>query len=682
MQEIRRGLEEGAFILDLKARDLQQVVHRAVDFVVARNWLAPENHHEVEQALLSRERQSSTAIGHAVALPHAYLDALTRPVILFVRLERPLNLGAPDGIPTRFFFFLLGPTTSVSNHLDTLANLARLMADEEFRYEAGQAENGQQLLEAFEHFHHRAAPPPDTPAEPQVSEGLQYTGGFAGGVLADIQRRLPHYLSDFRDGLSTKCVASILFLFFACLAPAITFGGVMAVGTGGHIGPVEMLAATALCGVVFALLAGQPLIVLGGTGPLLIFTAILYRLCTDLGIPFLPAYACIGLWTAAILLVLALTEASVWMRYFTRFTDEIFAALISLIFIYEAVHALAEMFFDVYRQEGISHDSAFLALILALGTFFIALNLSRFRRSKYLLPRVREFLTDFGPTISLGLMTAVAMWFRGDVEVEVLAAPDTFGPTLEGRAWLLNPFHPDLPRIVWLIAPVPALFAAILIYLDQNITGRIINSPQHKLQKGEAYHLDLAVVGGLVAVCSLFGLPWLVAATVRSLNHLRSLATVEEAVLSNGETRERTIHVQENRVTGLSIHLLIGLSLLLLPVLKMIPMAVLYGIFLYMGVVSIKGNQFFERLNLWLTDPSLRPSTHYSRRVPLGTIHRFTLIQLACLAVLWLVKTGPSVVAILFPVVIALLAPIRLLIGRFFAPRHLAALDGEEDPEL
>ena len=56
-------------------------------------------------------------------------------------------------------------------------------------------------------------------------------------------------------------------------------------------------------------------------------------------------------------------------------------------------------------------------------------------------------------------------------------------------------------------------------------------------------------------------MPWLVAATVRSLNHVRSLATMETVVDSSGESHERVLHVRETRVTGLAIHLLIGLVL-------------------------------------------------------------------------------------------------------------------------
>ena len=160
---------------------------------------------------------------------------------------------------------------------------------------------------------------------------------------------------------------------------------------------------------------------------------------------------------------------------------------------------------------------------------------------------------------------------------------------------------------------------------------------------------------------------------------MRSLATVEEVVSPTGETRERVIHVRENRLTGLAIHLLIGLSLFLLPLLKTIPMAVLYGLFLFMGVVSMSGNQFFERMSLWLKDPALYPVTHYIRRVPRWTIHAFTLLQLVCLGVLWFVKS--SAIGILFPVFIALLVPVRLLAGKYFSAEQLAALDAEEEPE-
>jgi hypothetical protein len=150
-------------------------------------------------------------------------------------------------------------------------------------------------------------------------------------------------------------------------------------------------------------------------------------------------------------------------------------------------------------------------------------------------------------------------------------------------------------------------------------------------------------------------------------------------VLPDGGTDERILAVREQRVTGLAIHLLIGLSVLGLPWLTArgveVPMAVLYGLFFFMGVTSLAGNQFFERLRLWVMDPHHYPRTHYVRQVPMREIHRFTVIQLAGFAVLFVVKVSP--LALIFPLFIALLVPLRFALDRTFDDRHLEALDSD-----
>lgn len=677
MESLRKAFSaDSTCLLDVSADSIESLISHVVDTLVQNNLLLTEHREQVCDAIVQREHVVSTAIGHSVAVPHCYLDSLTEPLIVFVRLKNGLNLGAPDGTPTRYFFFLLGPTGRAAEHLDTLSLIARLMSEDEFRYDLGEVHSREELAAALERAVGRSQPVVHTET---VSEGLTWTGRFCGGLIADITRRKQHYISDFRDGLHPQSVASTLFLFFACIAPAVIFGGLMSTDTGNSIGVVEMIVATAICGVVYSLIAGQPLIVLGGTGPLLVFTAILYDLCQpdQLNIPFLPTYAWIGFWTAVFVLILAVTDASCLMQFFTRFTDEIFAALISLIFIYKAVLALIAEFQGLDAHD--HHDTALLTLLLALGTFYTALSLQRFRRSRYLLPWMREFVADFGPTIALILMTLVAIWLHG-VDLKQLQVPESVRPTLPERdSWLIDPF--EAPIWVWFAAMGPALLATVLVFLDQNITARLVNSPDNKLHKGEAYHLDLAVVGGLIGFCSVFGLPWLVAATVRSLNHVRSLAVLEESFSTQDNQRhDRILHTRENRVTALSIHLLIGLSLLLLPLLKYIPMAVLYGLFLFMGIVSMKGNQLFERLSLWAMDSALYPATHYIRRVPNRRIHLFTVIQLACLVVLWIVKEDDTI-GLLFPLFIAVLVPIRLFMNRFFDEEHLRALDAEEIPE-
>ncbi len=679
MQRLIDSCEKNLVFLDIQAREVDEAIVHMIDGVVTKGELEESLKDKVLTELARKESESSTSIGHALTVPHAYLEEIDHPIIAIGRLDHAINTGAPDGTPTKFIFLLLGPTQATSEHLDSLANIARLMSDDEFRYLATEARNAEDFAAAIKS---RISGEEAAQEHAQTGEGLRYTGKLFGGIVGDIRRRKKHYLSDFTDGLHAKTLASTFFLYFACLAPAIIFGGLMEAKTGGdgfgvgQIGAVEMIVATAICGIAYALFSGQPMIILGGTGPMLIFTAILYDFCIKYNVDFLPAYAWVGIWTAAILLILAATDASRLMRYFTRFTDEIFAALISVIFIYEAVSNLIKIFHKVGAGEAVAYDVALLSLVLALGTFYVAMSMSRFRKSHLLVPSVREFLADFGPTIAILSMALVAFLARGAIEVDELKAPETFSTT-SGRPWLV----PFLTAPVWVIfsSIIPALLCCVLVYLDQNITARLINSPDNKLKKGEAYHLDLGLVGVLVGVCSLFGLPWLVAATVRSLNHVRSLATTEEVFDKGGTAHTRILHVLENRVAPLAIHVLVALSLLLLPYLKYIPMPVLFGLFLYMGVVSIKGNQFFERLSLWATDPALYPSTHFVRRVPTWVMHGFTMVQLLCLVVLWVVKS--SAIGILFPLFIALLVPIRILLNRFIKAEHLMALDAEENPE-
>ncbi|MEW4489063.1 PTS sugar transporter subunit IIA [Thalassoglobus sp. JC818] len=658
-------------LLDLSASTIESAFEQTIRHLVECKLIAPAAEAQIVEGLVHREKTSSTAIGHSLSTPHYYDDSMIDQMVVFVRLHDALNLGAPDHLATRYLFILLGPRSATSDHLDTLALIVKLMSDHDFRYDLSVAESPDDLKAAMEQSIERSRPTTITPK--QIPDGLTRTGRFGGGMIGDLKRRLPYYWSDFRDGMNAKSIASVLFLYFACLAPTVTFGGVMSAETGGAMGAVEMITTTALCGIVYAIFSGQPLIILGGTGPLLVFTAILYELCQQFQVPFLPTFFWVGLWTSMLTILFALTDAGCLMRYFTRFTDEIFAALISFIFIYKALESLIAIFNDLDVNQ--HHDTALLSLLLALGTFYIAITLQGMRRSRYMLPWMREFLADFGPTIALAAMTLVAFRLH-EVDLDVLPAPDRW-ETTNGRSWLVDPFA--VPLWVRFAALGPALVGSILVFLDQNITARLVNATDNQLKKGSAYHWDLALVGMLIGVCSTFGLPWTVAATVRSLNHVRSLATIEESVGSGGERRDRILRVRENRITGLAIHLMIGASLLLLPLLKNIPMAVLYGLFLFMGIVSMRGNQFFERLSLWTMEPSLYPATHYTRRVPISMVHLFSLIQLVCLLVLWTVKESP--LGILFPLFIAMLVPIRISLDAIFKPAYLDALDADEIPE-
>ena len=85
------------------------------------------------------------------------------------------------------------------------------------------------------------------------------------------------------------------------------------------------------------------------------------------------------------------------------------------------------------------------------------------------------------------------------------------------------------------------------------------------------------------------GLPWFVAATVLSITHVNSLR-MESETSAPGEV-PKFYGIREQRVTGMLIFFTIGVSIFLTPLLAHIPMPVLYGVFLYMGVSSLQGER-------------------------------------------------------------------------------------------
>uniref|UniRef100_A0A8C3C8J3 Anion exchange protein n=1 Tax=Cairina moschata TaxID=8855 RepID=A0A8C3C8J3_CAIMO len=458
---------------------------------------------------------------------------------------------------------------------------------------------------------------------------LERTGRLFGGLILDVKRKVPWFWSDFRDALSLQCLASFLFLYCACMSPVITFGGLLGEATDGHISAMESLLGASMTGVVYSLFAGQPLTILGSTGPVLVFEKILYKFCKDYALSYLSLRTCIGLWTAFLCVVLVATDASCLVCYITRFTEEAFAALICIIFIYEAlekliclgetypVHMHSKLdFLTIYycKCEAPTHPSnetlrfwesnkinvsaiawgnltvtecrhlhgefhgpacghngpytpnvLFWSCILFFSTFVLSSSLKMFKTSRYFPTRVRSTISDFA--VFLTIVVMVLIDFLIGIPSPKLHVPHMFKPTRDDRGWLISPIGPN-PWWTVLAALIPALLCTILIFMDQQITAVIVNRKEHRLKKGCGYHLDLFMVAVMLGVCSVMGLPWFVAATVLSITHVNSLK-LESGCSAPGE-QPRFLGIREQRVTGLMIFVLMGCSVFLTTVLKVL----------------------------------------------------------------------------------------------------------------
>ncbi|XP_030421050.1 electrogenic sodium bicarbonate cotransporter 1 isoform X8 [Gopherus evgoodei] len=313
-------------------------------------------------------------------------------------------------------------------------------------------------------------------------------------------------------------------------------------------------------------------------------------------------------------------------------------------------------------------DITLMSFILFFGTYTCSMALKKFKTSRYFPTTARKLISDFAIILSILIFCGIDALVG--VDTPKLIVPSEFKPTSPHRGWFIPPFGGN-PWWVYLAAAIPALLVTILIFMDQQITAVIVNRKEHKLKKGAGYHLDLFWVAVLMIICSFMGLPWYVAATVISIAHIDSLK-METETSAPGE-QPKFLGVREQRVTGVIVFILTGVSVFMAPILKFIPMPVLYGVFLYMGVASLNGVQFMDRLKLLLMPLKHQPDFIYLRHVPLRRVHLFTFLQVVCLALLWILKS--TVAAIIFPVMILALVAVRKAMDYLFSQHDLSFLD-------
>ncbi|XP_022695652.1 anion exchange protein 2-like isoform X1 [Varroa jacobsoni] len=776
-----------------------------------------DGHHQ--QAILKRIPEDSEGISVMVA----GLRSLEKTTVAFVRLADsqvlPNVIEVP--LPVRFLFVCLGPEENDIDYHEIGRCISTLMSNKNFHEAAYAAEGRADLLKAFNQFLGETIvlPPGDydnkalLPVEelrkksehirrrrermkrlskkqsykddktaarygqdPSVyfnyvnaldsaKKGgddfapLRRTGRLFGGLRNEISKRYPQYLSDLTDGFNGQCLATAIFIYFAALAGAITFGGLLGDKTENLIGVSETLLVTFAGGVFFGMLAGQPLIIVGITGPVLLFDELLYNFCKEHTIDFLGVRVWIAAWCALIGLLVCAFEMSTFVCYFTRFTQEIFSALISLLYLYESLNKLRIIFVNnpllsvdeyiyihrhgpelltpfttvvapsiaaltnpvnnsdtvtilglpqdpspvsVAGSTGSNHsvlaavsqlayssssrvsynqpNTALMSLVLMFSTFLIADFFRRFKTSKFLSRPIRVTMGDFAMPIAIVTVVAVD-YIVPNVYTQKLSVPDGLSTSTPTRGWLISPWGRFSPLQTWHIGvgALGGLLVFILLFLEVEICQLIMSKKERKTHKGTGFHLDLLLICFMELGCAFTGGPWLCAATVRCVSHLCAL-TVMSSRVAPGETPQ-VEGVREQRVTAVLVSLLIGLSVLMGPMLRQVPVAVLFGVFLYMGYTSMMGIQFFERVILLLKPTKYFPPVPYAQKVRALKMHGFTLLQILCLTLLWFVKQ--SSFALAFPFVLLCMIPIRLSLKWLFTERELQLLDGEgpvQDP--
>ncbi|KAL8142658.1 hypothetical protein V2J09_015690 [Rumex salicifolius] len=496
------------------------------------------------------------------------------------------------------------------------------------------------------------------------------------GIKNDLKGRLKCYKQDWSGGFKAgfRILAPTTYIFFASAIPVISFGEQLERDTDGVLTAVQTLASTAVCGIIHSIIGGQPLLILGVAEPTVIMYRFMYSFAkdrTDLGRNLFLAWAgWVSVWTAALLVLLAVLGACSIINRFTRMAGELFDEFR----IPERQNPKLIEYIPSWR-----FANGMFALVLSFGLMLTALRSRKARSWRYGSGWLRGFIADYGVPLMVLIWTAISYIPSGSVPPKIprrLFSPNPWSPgAYENWTEML-----DVPVIYILGAFIPATMIAVLYYFDHSVASQLAQQSDFNLRKPPSFHYDLLLLGFLTLLCGLIGVPPANGVIPQSPMHTKSLATLKHQLLRNrlvatarqsigtnsslgqlyGKMQEEYQHMQtplvyqesssrglkdlkestiqaaqsmgmidapvdesvfdvekeiddllpvevkEQRLSNLLQSSMVGACVAAMPVLKMIPTSVLWGYFAFMSIESLPGNQFWERILLLFTAPSRR----------------------------------------------------------------------------
>jgi mannitol/fructose-specific phosphotransferase system IIA component (Ntr-type) len=132
--------------IPLQASEKEGVLRELVGLLLPGNGGPGE---EVLAAILERERQFPTGIGHGVAVPHGRSPAMAALGIVAGTSPNPVRYETIDGQPVRLFFLLAGPEAMAGAHEKALSRISRLVRQEGVRARLLAARTPQEFYRAI-----------------------------------------------------------------------------------------------------------------------------------------------------------------------------------------------------------------------------------------------------------------------------------------------------------------------------------------------------------------------------------------------------------------------------------------------------------------------------------------------------------------------------------------------------
>lgn len=493
-------------------------------------------------------------------------------------------------------------------------------------------------------------------------------------IRQDVRRRIPFYISDWTDAYNYRVVPATVYMFFANILPAIAFAQDLFDRTNGAYGVNEVLMGSAMGGIVFGLFAGQPLTIVGVTGPICIFSYTIFDIITPKGVNYFAFMTWVAIWSFIMHTLIAVFNGVRFMRYVTMYSCDVFGCFINIIYVEKGIQILIRQF-----KEDSASPAAYFQIVTALCILIFGVSLVMVAGNvdaNWGFKWMRKIVADYSLPLLVVFFTGFT-YFPGRISllkkgIQRLPVNKAFQPSEVAKqygreyGWFIH-FWDIKVGYVFLAIPF-AILLTLLFYFDHNISAIMAQAPTHVFKKPASFHYDFLVLGITTLVAGFLG--------ILPPNGLIPQAPLHVESLGNGEfDEEGKEYVVEQRMSNFlqglgTIGLMTGP---LLHVLHLVPEGVLAGLFFMMGIPGLLGNELIRRLLLLIRDRTK------SCQDPIASIPTKTLVEyliVSAIGVAGEVAITQTIAAIGFPLVMLILMLIGLVLPRYFR----AAIDVLDSP--
>ena len=146
------NLKKNNIIINPGAKNRWEIIEEMAELAVKNKDIPIEDAESIKKVLIEREKSMSTGIGNGIAIPHCSTTKVSHMVSVMALVPKGLDFEAIDNGPVKIVILLVVPKDKLSQHIKTLANIAKMMSNAELREKLLEVKTADAILKTLKQY--------------------------------------------------------------------------------------------------------------------------------------------------------------------------------------------------------------------------------------------------------------------------------------------------------------------------------------------------------------------------------------------------------------------------------------------------------------------------------------------------------------------------------------------------